>query len=257
MMKVASFNVNSIRSRLPIVLGWLKKESPDALCIQETKTQDEFFPKDAFASIGYYAAFRGQKAYNGVAILSRLPFDDVKIGFDSDESEGSRLITATVNGIPIINAYIPQGSEPDSEKFQYKLQWFERFLKHIQTRYSPDEPLLWVGDFNVAPEPIDVYDPVNLDGHVCYHPAVRQALNLLKDWGFVDVFRLRQPEPHHYTFWDYRVKNAISRKIGWRIDHIWATKPLAQKTDRAWIDIEPRRYEKPSDHTIIAAEFMA
>ncbi len=254
-MKIASFNVNSIRARLPIVIDWLIKESPDVLCVQELKCQDRDFPQKAFQDIHYNAAFKGEKSYNGVAILSRTPIADVRTGFDNKETYGPRLITATIHTIPIMNTYVPQGYEPDSAKFTEKLEWFKKLHAFLKKNFDPEKPLLWLGDFNVAPEPMDVYDPEKLYGHVGYHPDEHDALKLLKEWGFVDIFRKHKPGPGQYTFWDYRIKNGVKNNIGWRIDHIWATKPLARKSVDSWIDMEPRLMDKPSDHTPIVAEF--
>jgi exodeoxyribonuclease-3 len=254
-VKVASFNANSIRARLHIVIDWLKKESPDVLCIQETKVIDAEFPEEAFRDLHYKAVFRGEKSYNGVAILSTMPIKNVRTGFDELESEGSRLISATINKIPIINSYIPQGFHPLSKQFMHKLDWFQRLYDYINRHFRPDRPLLWLGDFNVAPEPIDVHDPGHLLGQVGFHPDEHAALEKFKKWGVVDIFRMHQPGPGQYTFWDYRVRNGVARNIGWRVDHIWATVPLAGKSVNSWIDVEPRLREKPSDHTFIIAEF--
>ena len=256
-MKVATFNTNSIRSRLGLVLSWLQREAPDVLCFQETKVQDADFPAGDFEKIGYHVVFRGQKAYAGVAIASRDEPREVVFGFDDGgEPDEARLIRAVFQGVPVVNTYIPQGRSPDSPHFQYKLEWFARLRALFERHYSPQEPLLWVGDFNVAPEPIDVHDPKRLEGHVDFHPQARAALERIREWGFVDVFRLHHPdEAEQYTFWDYRVANAVERKIGWRVDHIWATEPLARRSTRAWIDVEARRVERPSDHTFLVAEF--
>ncbi|MDY7039986.1 MAG: exodeoxyribonuclease III [Chloroflexota bacterium] len=256
-MKVATFNTNSIRSRLQVVIPWLQREETDVLCLQETKVQDSEFPVGAFEEIDYHVVFRGQKAYSGVAIVSREEPQEVAIGFsDGGEPDGARLIRAVVRGIPIVNTYVPQGRSPDSPHFQYKLEWFARLRALFEQHYSPQEPLLWMGDFNVAPEPIDVHDPKRLKDHVDFHPEARATLERVKEWGFVDVFRLHHPqEPEQYTFWDYRAPNALERKIGWRVDHIWATEPLAHKSTRAWIDVEARRAKRPSDHTFLVAEF--
>jgi exodeoxyribonuclease-3 len=253
--KVASFNANSIRARLKIVLDWLQKESPDVLCLQETKVPDKDFPEKAFEDINYHAVFRGEKSYNGVAILSKKTAEDVRIGFDEYEPEGTRLITATINNVPIVNTYVPQGFHPLSKKFQEKLDWLRRLYDYFNEHFRPDKPLLWAGDFNVAPEAEDVYDPARLEGQVGFHPDERAALQRFRQWGLTDIFRLHQPGPGHYTFWDYRLRNAVSRNLGWRVDHIWATGPLAEKSLRAWIDIAPRLMEKPSDHTPVVAEF--
>ncbi len=256
-MKVASFNANSIRARLPVLLGWLATHSPDVLCVQETKVRDEDFPAGDIESAGYHAAYRGEKSYNGVAIISRLPFDEVIYGFDgSGGDEGSRLIVGVVAGVPVVNTYVPQGTDPSSEKFAYKLGWFERLRAFFDERFSPDKPLLWAGDFNVAPEPIDVHDPKRLLGHVGFHPDEHRALARVREWGFVDVFRKHRPGPNEYTFWDYRVRDSFARGLGWRVDHIWATAPLAERSVGAGIDTAPRRAERPSDHTFIYAEFV-
>lgn len=256
-MKVATFNTNSIRSRLELVLSWLQREAPDVLCLQETKVQDADFPTGDFEKIGYHVVFRGQKAYAGVAIASREMPRSVAFGFDDGgEPDEARLIRAVFQGVPVVNTYIPQGRSPDSPHFQYKLEWFARLRALFERHYSPQEPLLWIGDFNVAPESIDVHDPKRLEGHVDFHPQARAALERIREWGFVDVFRLHHSgEAEQYTFWDYRVANAVERKIGWRVDHIWATEPLARRSIRAWIDVDARRVERPSDHTFLVAEF--
>jgi exodeoxyribonuclease-3 len=255
-MKIASFNTNGIRARLSIIKGWLGRERPDVLCMQETKVQDEDFPKEAFEDISYHCTFRGQKSFNGVAVLSKTPPAKVSFGFDDgDEKAEPRMITAYINDIPIVNTYVPQGTAPDSERFQYKLQWFHRLRDYFSKHFQPSEHLLWVGDFNVAPEPIDVYDPEGLLGSVCFHPDEHKALAAVKAWGFVDVFRMHNPSDKAYTFWDYRVPHAFRRGLGWRVDHIWATACLAEKSSTAWIDLAPRQLEKPSDHTFILAEF--
>jgi exodeoxyribonuclease III len=254
-IKIASFNANSIRARLELVLDWLRKESPDVLCLQETKVPDKDFPQKAFEDIHYHAVFRGEKSYNGVAIVSKNSPDDVRIGFDEYESEGPRLITAVINKIPIVNTYVPQGFHPLSEKFREKLDWLQRLYDYFNEHFRPDKPLLWLGDFNVAPELADVYDPARMEGQVGFHPDERAALQRFQQWGFIDVFRLHQAGPGHYTFWDYRLKNAVSKNLGWRVDHVWATPPLAEKSTRAWIDIDSRLKEKPSDHTFVVAEF--
>jgi len=254
-MKVASFNVNSLRARLPIVLGWLGECQPDVLCVQETKVQDTDFPVDAFKESGYVYAFKGQKSYNGVAIFSRSEMENIKFGFDDEPRDQARLIKAEINGIVIVNTYIPQGYLPESEKFEYKLNWFERLLKYFDKNFRPTDPVLWVGDFNIAPEPIDVYDPAGLLGHVCFHPEAHKALDKVMRWGFVDVFRMHCSEAGRYTFWDYRLRNSVERNLGWRLDHIMATQPLAQTSTACYIDKNVRLAERPSDHTPIIAEF--
>jgi exodeoxyribonuclease-3 len=255
-MKISTFNANGIRARLDVIQEWLAQEKPDVLCLQETKVQDADFPFQPFQKQGYHCAFRGQKSYNGVAILSKSPPQDVSFGFgDGDEKEEPRLITASIHDIPIVNTYVPQGYAPDSERFQYKLHWLQRLQDYFSRGFDPRMPLLWVGDFNVAPESIDVFDPKKLAGSVGFHPEEHKALAAVKAWGFVDVFRRHESSSNMYTFWDYRIPNAVSRGLGWRVDHIWATPGLAQKSTRAWIDVAPRLSHKPSDHTFVIAEF--
>ncbi|MEA3361151.1 MAG: exodeoxyribonuclease III [Thermodesulfobacteriota bacterium] len=255
-MKIASFNANGIRARLPIIQDWLKNEGPDVLCIQETKVQDKDFPIEAFQGLGYNSMFKGQKSYNGVAVLSREMPTKVFFGFDDEDvEEQPRIVTVYIHDLPIVNTYIPQGTAPDSEKFKYKLNWFKRLNGYFTKNFKPGEPLLWVGDFNVAPESIDVYDPEKLSGSIGFHPEEHKALSAVKSWGFVDVFRMHNPDLRAYTFWDYRAPYALKRGLGWRIDHIWATSCLAEKSNSAWIDVGPRQMERPSDHTFLVAEF--
>ena len=256
-MRVASFNVNSIRVRLPILVEWLRKNTPDVLAVQETKVQDQDFPKDAFDEIDYHGIFRGQKSYNGVALFSPHAIEDVEFGLLDEPRDEPRLLKARVKGLTIVNTYVPQGHLPDSDKFRYKLEWFDRLGSYFRQRFQPTDPLLWVGDLNVAPQPIDVHDPEALLGHVCFHPKVHEALEKVMRWGFTDVFRMLCPEPGQYTFWDYRASNAFRRNLGWRLDHIMATGPLAGKCRRCSIDKEPRAAARPSDHTPIVAEFDA
>jgi len=256
-LTVATFNANSVRSRLPLLADWLAQEKPDVLCLQETKVQDHEFPTGFFQERGYDVAFRGQKAHAGVALVSRTEPTDVRHGLDDGgPTDAPRLIQATVAGIPIVNTYVPQGQSVDSPLFAYKLEWLARVRNYFARHFSPEEPLLWCGDLNVAPEEIDVHDPNRLKGHVDFHPEARAALERIRDWGFVDVFRKHHPgEPGQYTFWDYRVAGALERNVGWRVDHIWATRPLAERSIRCWIDRDARRAEKPSDHTFLVAEF--
>jgi exodeoxyribonuclease-3 len=256
-LKVATYNCNSIRARLELVLNWLQNEEPDILCLQETKTQDSEFPAEAFKELSYHARFRGQKAHAGVAVLSRKEFQEVTFGLDDGEDpDKPRVVRAGVSGIGLVNTYVPQGRAVDSPHFQYKLHWFHRLQAFFDRHYSPQDSVLWVGDFNVAPEPLDVYDPKRLEKHVDFHPDARHALEKTRQWGFVDVVRLHHPDqPRLYTFWDYRVPNALGREMGWRVDHIWATEPLARKSIAAWVDVDARRAERPSDHTFVVAEF--
>jgi len=255
-MKIASFNVNSLRARLPIVLEWLDAQTPDVLCVQETKVQDTDFPSEAFEQAGYNFVFKGQKSYNGVAIFSKNDISNIRMGLDDEPKDEPRLIAAQVNKVTIVNTYIPQGREPESDMFEYKLDWFKRLKKFFDNNYSPDEPVVWVGDLNVAPEAIDVYDPATLAGHVCFCPEVTRALYDVMDWGFTDVFRAGCKEPGQFTFWDYRNRGGISRNRGWRLDHIMATSPLIDRLLSCRIDKQPRLTDRPSDHTPIIAEFQ-
>jgi exodeoxyribonuclease III len=253
-MKIASFNVNSIRVRLPIVVEWLEKNRPDALAVQETKVQDHDFPIEAFDSIGYHAAYRGQKSYNGVALFSPHAIDDVEFGLGDEPKDEPRLLKASVNGLTIVNTYIPQGYQADSDKFQYKLAWFRRLAAYFRENFKPTDPVLWLGDLNVAPLPIDVHDPEGLLGHVCYRPEVHEALAEVVAWGFADLFRLHCPDPEHYTFWDYRGPKTFERNRGWRIDHLMGTEPVVAKCRTCYIDRAPRGAVRPSDHTPVIAE---
>ena len=255
--RIATYNANSIRARMDLVVDWLQRNSPDALCLQETKVQDKDFPVEPLQQAGYHVVFSGQKAHAGVAIVSREEPQDVVVGFDDGgEPDGPRLIRAVVDGIPVVNTYVPQGRALDSVHFQYKLEWLARMRRLFERYYSPVEPLLWVGDLNVAPEPIDVYAPSRLKDHVDFHPDARAALEKVREWGFVDVFRLHHPdEPNQYTYYDYRARDPVERGTGWRVDHIWATETLAQRSTDSWIDLDARRAERPSDHTLLVAEF--
>ena len=254
-MKVASFNVNSLRARLDTVVDWLVESDVDILAVQETKVQDADFPTDAFDKIGYKYVFRGQKSYNGVAIFSRSQAKNVRAGFDEEPRDEARVITAEINGVAIVNTYVPQGYMPESEKFDYKLNWFDRLVGLFEKNFNPADRVVWVGDLNVAPLAIDVYDPVTLLGHVCYHPRAHEALKRATDWGFVDVFRMHCKEAGQYTYWDYRMSNSLRRNLGWRLDHIMATRALAEKSTACYIDKGPRVGERPSDHVPIIAEF--
>lgn len=255
-MKIATFNANSIRARLAIVLSWLKKNKPDILCIQETKVVDELFPASEFEAVGYHAAFRGQKSYNGVAIISRVKPTKVVCGFDDGgPADESRLIAAKVGPVNVVNTYIPQGRELDHEMYQYKLEWFKRLRGFFDGHFTPRMRLVWVGDLNVAPEARDIHNAEQQANHVCFHTDVRNALEDTKAWGFTDVFRKHCPDPGQYTYFDYRMRNAVKRGTGWRVDHILATRCLTAKSMDSYIDLKPRLAEKPSDHTFLVAEF--
>lgn len=257
-IRVATYNCNSVRARLELVLEWIEREAPDVLCLQETKVQDSAFPAEEFGDLGYHVVFRGQKAHAGVAIVSSEELEDVSFGLDDGgDPDEARLARGRIGGLALINTYVPQGRTPDSPHFEYKLEWLRRLRAFFERHYAPEDQVVWMGDFNVAPEPIDVYEPERLAKHVDFHPEARRVLEEVRSWGFVDIFRLHHPqEPEQYTFWDYRVPNALDRGMGWRVDHIWATKALAEKSTSAWIDVDARRAERPSDHTFLTAEFL-
>jgi exodeoxyribonuclease-3 len=254
-MKIATYNVNSIRQRLPIVLDWVALHKPDVLCLQETKVQDKDFPIAAIEKAGYHATFRGMKSYNGVATLSRTPPDRVIYGLhEGPDSEDVRVIQTVIAGIPIINSYVPQGYSITSEKYAFKLEWFRRLRTCFEASLDPLKPTIWVGDLNVAPEPIDVYHPEKRINDPDFHIDARTAYKQTVAWGFVDVYRQLHPDAIQYTYWDF-FRNAFQRNFGWRIDHILATSVLAQRCHRAEVDMTVRAMPAASDHTIVWAEF--
>lgn len=253
-MKVATFNCNSVRSRLEIILGWLDKMQPDVLALQETKVTDEQFPLEAFEQDGWQVSFKGQKSYNGVAMVTKNKPESVSFGLGGDDGESDTRLAHIVYGkVNIINTYVPQGRGLDNEMFPFKLEWFARLKKYIMDNCKGE--VLWVGDLNVAPTAIDVHDSKKIWPHVCHCQEVIDAFNDVLELGFVDVFRKHLPEDGVFTFWDYRVRNALQRGLGWRIDHILATKKLAAKSVSCLVDTEPRLMEKPSDHTFVLADF--
>jgi exodeoxyribonuclease-3 len=254
-MKLATWNVNSIRRRLPLLLDWLARHNPDVMCLQETKVQDSEFPADALLAAGYHSRFRGGKAYNGVATLSISAPEAVFHGFkEGPDSEDVRVLEVLVNGLPVVNTYVPQGFRVGSEKYASKLEWFGRVRQYFDNRLAPGKPAVWMGDMNVAPEPIDVYHPDRRVNDPDFHPDARKAYAEAASWGFVDVFRKLHPERVQYTYWDY-FRNALENNWGWRIDHIMATPPLADVCRLAEVDMEPRRVQGASDHTVVWAEF--
>ncbi|HKN82965.1 MAG TPA: exodeoxyribonuclease III [Pyrinomonadaceae bacterium] len=254
-MLIATWNVNSVLARMPHVLRWIDDVKPDVLCMQETKCTDDKFPTLIFQERGYQCQLFGQQSYNGVAILTREQCETGRRGYpDDDEAAQSRLITTTVNGISIVNVYIPNGQAVGSEKFAFKLSWIERLRQFLDTNYHPSMPVLLCGDFNVAPEERDVHDVRLWQGRIMFSEQERAAMQHVKDWGFTDAFRLHTETGGHFTWWDYRA-GAFRRNLGLRIDHIWITEPLVARNSRTWIDITPRTWEKPSDHAPLLAEF--
>jgi exodeoxyribonuclease-3 len=254
-MKIATWNVNSIRKRLPILLNWLEHHQPDVICLQETKVQDEHFPVAEIESVGYHSTFRGMKSYNGVATLTRQQPALVLHGLhEGPDNEDTRILQTVVDGVAVVNTYVPQGYKVASEKYAYKLDWFERIVAYFDKHLDPKQPAIWLGDLNVAPEPIDVYHPDRRVNDVDFHIDARNAFKKARDWGFVDTFRALHPDRIQYTYWDY-FRNAFDNNWGWRIDHILATPPLADRCRTAEVDLEPRRAPAASDHTVVWAEF--
>lgn len=261
-MKIATWNVNSIRTRKEQVLDWLNREEVDVLCLQETKVIDQDFPRSPFEEMGYAVAVSGQKAYNGVAIFSKQPLEAVSCGFSpiiGEEISGNfdeqkRVITAVVDGIRIVNVYIPNGSSVGSDKYEYKLGWLEVLKQYLQQLLQTETQICLCGDFNVAPENRDIYDPKKGEGnHIMASPEERSAIALIQSLGFQDVFRKFTKEGGYYSWWDYRTR-AFSKDRGWRIDHHFVTTELYQKAVNCWIDRAPRKQEKPSDHTPVIFE---
>lgn len=254
--KIATFNANGIRARSSIVMEWLKQNQPDVLCLQEIKCQDAAFPSETFEEIGYTSHVRGQKSFNGVAILTKENPAEVIRRLDStDPDEESRFIAVKVKGIWVVNTYVPQGRHPDDPAFQKKLRFFGLLRQWFESRFHPDEPIVWAGDMNVAPESIDVFDPKRMEGKIGCHPAEREAFSHTVAWGFQDLFRLHHSGVKQFTFWDYRIPSSFKNNLGWRIDHILATRPLAVASRNCRVDTGPRALQNPSDHTPVWAEF--
>jgi len=256
-MRIATFNCNSVRSRLGIILDWLSTRTPDVLALQETKVRDEEFPHAAFAEAGWQVTFRGEKSYNGVAMITREAPAGAWFGLGDDGGESeTRLAHIQYRGVHVVNAYVPQGRDLDHEQFRFKLAWFERLGRYFACRFKPQrDKVVWLGDLNVAPTPIDVYDHKRIWPHVCHCQPVSDAFQAVLDWGFVDVFRKHLPDSGTFTFWDYRMRDSVARNAGWRIDHILATPAMARSSVSCSVDREPRLREKPSDHTVVVAEF--
>jgi exodeoxyribonuclease-3 len=248
--------VNSVRTRLDQVLAWLRQERPEVLCLQETKVDDPLFPHQAFAELGYSAAISGQKAYNGVALLSRQPLEDVRIGFSAllaGDGEASRLddqkrvISARLDGLRILNLYVPNGSALKSEKYAYKLQWLECLGRYLAAQEAQGEPLVMLGDFNIGPEDRDLPNPERQTGGIMASAAERQALRAVLGERLHDVFRVFEPETGHWSWWDYR-SGAWERDQGWRIDHIYLDAELLELATGCLIHKATRGNPQPSDH---------
>jgi len=255
-VKIATWNVNSLRVRLPHVLDWLKAEQPDVLALQETKLTDDAFPREAFEELGYQARFSGQKTYNGVAVIARAPMQDIVTDIPDLDDPQRRILGVTVNGIRVLNLYVVNGSEVGSEKFAYKLDWLDKVTRYIEQDMKAHPDYVVLGDFNIAPEDRDCYDPEGWRERILCSTPERQALARIFDLGLVDCFRLFEQEGGHYSWWDYRAA-AFRRNMGLRIDLILASRPLAERCTACWIDKAPRRLERPSDHAPVVAEFRS
>lgn len=254
-VKIATFNVNSVRARMGILTDWLAKEQPDLVALQETKAEDAVFPMDDIAAAGYQACIHGQKSYNGVAFLSRQPMEDVAIGYLPDWPTDCRAICGTLGGIRFINTYVPNGTSVGSEKWAYKMKWLEAFPDFARESADLSAPAMWLGDINIAPTPDDVFESKRHLGDIGHHPDEFERLAKIVDAGeWTDCFRKFTDGPGHYTFWDFRMRGALSRNLGWRIDHIYANPALVARVERCWVDREPRGLERPSDHTPVLVE---
>ena len=247
-MRIATWNVNSLTARLSRVEEWMAYAQPDVLCLQETKQADAAFPHGAFAALGYESAHHGDSRWNGVAIISRVGLDNVATGLgSSDDAEGTRLIAADCGGTRVLSVYVPNGRALDDEHYPAKLAWLARLRQLLDETCTPDQPVAVCGDYNVAPEDRDVWDPSEFEGMTHVSQPERDALAALESWGLVDAFRLRYPDDKLFSWWDYR-GGAFHRHRGMRIDLILVTQALARNTTFALIDRQARKGEKPSDH---------
>ena len=252
-MKIASWNVNSLKVRLPHVLDWLARYQPDVLCLQETKQLDINFPITELNAVGYQSVCSGQKTYNGVAILSRQPAQEIIYGIPNFADEQKRVLAATVGGVRIVNVYTPNGQSLDSDKYQYKLAWLEALTAWLAEEIKIYPKLALLGDYNIAPEDRDVHDPVAWQGQILCSEPERTAFRALQALGLQDSFRLFEQSEKTYSWWDYRM-NAFRRNLGLRIDHILLSAPLAQGCKSVRIDKEARKAERPSDHAPVLVE---
>jgi exodeoxyribonuclease-3 len=253
-MKIATWNVNSLRVRLDHVLEWLELAQPDVLALQETKLKDEDFPAEAFTALGYQAVYSGQPTYNGVALITREAVADPVTDIEGLSDPQRRVLGATVGETRIFNLYVPNGQSVDSDKYRYKLEWLEALRVQLSRELERHARCILLGDFNIAPEDRDVHDPDAWRGKVLCSDAERAALGGLLELGFADLFRRFEQPEKSYSWWDYRAA-AFRRNMGLRIDLILASEPLTALCTSCAIDVEPRRLERPSDHTPVVAEF--
>ena len=254
-MKLATWNVNSLKVRLPHVLDWLAANPVDVLCLQETKQQDSDFPQAALQEAGYHSVFSGQKTYNGVAILSSAPGLDVQYGIPGHDDEQKRVIAATYGDIRVVDVYIPNGQSIDSDKYQYKLGWLDALRDWLKQELARYPKLVLLGDYNIAPEDRDVHDPAAWQGNVLVSEPERAKFRNLEQLGLRDSFRLFEQAEKSFTWWDYRMMG-FRRNHGLRIDHILISEPLVAQCKSCVIDREPRKLERPSDHTPVIVELL-
>lgn len=253
-MKFASWNVNSLNVRLEQVLEWLDRHRPDVLGLQETKTPDERFPGDAIAELGYHVEFSGQPTYNGVALISRAPAAEVLRDIPGHEHEQRRVIAGTVNGVRVINLYVVNGKAVGTEPYSYKLEWMAAAARWIERELADHPALVVMGDFNVAPDDRDIHDPEAWREKILCSTPEREALGRMLAPGLVDTFRLFEQPEKTFSWWDYRAA-AFRRGMGLRIDLILASNELAKRCMASYVDIEPRKHQRPSDHAPVVAEF--
>ena len=252
-MRLATWNVNSLKVRLPHLLDWLSRAAPDVVCLQETKLEDGSFPVNELRAAGYECAFSGQKTYNGVAILSRLPLAETVAGIPGYADEQKRVLSATVAGVRVVCVYVPNGQSTDSDKYRYKLDWLVALSAWLAGELRRHPALAVLGDYNIAPEDRDVYDPAAWKDQVLCSEPERAAFRALLALGLRDSFRLFEQPERAYSWWDYRMK-AFQRKMGLRIDHVLLSEPLAGRCAAASIDVQPRRLDRPSDHAPVIAD---
>jgi exodeoxyribonuclease-3 len=256
-MKLASWNVNSLKVRLPHLLEWLARQAPQIVCLQEIKLEDAKFPVEEIQAAGYHCAWSGQKTYNGVAILSRGTLADVAAGMPAFPDEQKRVVAATVgegaDAIRVVCAYVPNGQAVGSEKYEYKLKWLAAFRRWLEEELKRNPRLAVLGDYNIAPADEDVYDPKLWEGQVLCSSPEREAFRELLALGLRDSFRMFAQPEKSFTWWDYRM-NGFKRNLGLRIDHILISSELALRCRACSIDIEPRRLERPSDHAPVMAD---
>jgi exodeoxyribonuclease III len=253
-LKIASWNVNSLKIRLPQVLQWLQSAQPDVLALQEIKQVNEDFPLAEIEAAGYSAVCSGQKTYNGVAILSRTPLRDMETDIDGLDDPQRRILAATVGGVRVLNLYVVNGQEVDSEKYHYKLAWMRHVSAYIQSQLQRYPDMVILGDFNITPEDRDVHDPEAWREKILCSTQERAALQKILALGFSDTFRRFEQAAGSFSWWDYRAA-AFRRNLGLRIDLVLASHSLAERCRAAGIDKEPRKWERPSDHVPVWAEF--